>query len=41
MNYIIPAILVVAIVLISYKMLKEYQLKKRNEKLKKWFNEKQ
>jgi len=38
MNYIIPSILGVAIVLISYKMLKEYQLKKRNDNLKKWFN---
>ena len=37
-NLIIPAILGIAIVLISYKILKEYQLKKRNDNLKKWFN---
>jgi len=41
MNYIIPAILGIACLIIIYVSLREYQIRKRNKALKEWFEQKQ
>lgn len=41
MIYIIPTIMALAIVIIAFVILSEYQIAKRNKAIKEWFEQKQ